>query len=53
MPGFVNFTFPLLYKVLPFLQGMGPFSSYDSGGSESANSQSISRLESLATKSLC
>lgn len=29
MPGFVNFTFPLLYKVLPFLQGMGPFSSYE------------------------
>ncbi len=28
MPGFVNFTFPLLYKVLPFLQGMGPFPSY-------------------------
>lgn len=28
MPGFVNFTFPLLYKVLPFLQGMGPFESY-------------------------
>lgn len=29
MPGFVTFTFPLLYKVLPFLQGMGPFPSYE------------------------
>lgn len=29
MPGFVNVTFPLLYKVLPFLQGMGPFDSYE------------------------
>ncbi len=29
MPGWMKFTFPILYRVLPFLQGMGPFSSYE------------------------
>jgi pimeloyl-ACP methyl ester carboxylesterase len=28
IPSIFKLTFPLLYKVLPFLQGMGPFSSY-------------------------
>ena len=28
MPSFLKFTFPLLYHVLPFLKGMGPFTSY-------------------------
>jgi pimeloyl-ACP methyl ester carboxylesterase len=28
IPGFFKITFPLLYKILPFLKGMGPFSSY-------------------------
>ncbi|MBO3461470.1 alpha/beta hydrolase [Aetokthonos hydrillicola Thurmond2011] len=29
IPSFFKFTFPMLYRVLPFLQGMGPFASYD------------------------
>lgn len=29
IPSGFRFTFPLLYKVLPFLQGMGPFASYE------------------------
>ncbi|MBP0027408.1 alpha/beta hydrolase [Roseofilum sp. Guam] len=29
IPKFFEVTFPLLYRVLPFLQGMGPFSSYE------------------------
>ena len=29
MPGFFKVTFPLLYRVLPFLKGMGPFTSYE------------------------
>lgn len=29
MPSWMKFTFPLLYNVLPFLKGMGPFSSYE------------------------
>lgn len=29
MPGWVKLTFPLLYRVLPFLKGMGPFPSYE------------------------
>jgi pimeloyl-ACP methyl ester carboxylesterase len=31
IPNWFRFTFPLLYKVLPFLQGMGPFASYEEG----------------------
>ena len=30
MPDFFKFTFPLLYRVLPFLKGMGPFPDYES-----------------------
>ncbi|MBP0018442.1 MAG: alpha/beta hydrolase [Cyanobacteria bacterium SBLK] len=29
MPSWMKFTFPLLYRVLPFLKGMGPFASYE------------------------
>jgi pimeloyl-ACP methyl ester carboxylesterase len=29
IPSGFKLTFPLLYRVLPFLQGMGPFSSYE------------------------
>ncbi|MGK7918364.1 MAG: alpha/beta fold hydrolase [Prochloraceae cyanobacterium] len=29
IPGFFKITFPILYRVLPFLQGMGPFNSYE------------------------
>ncbi|MDJ1176522.1 alpha/beta fold hydrolase [Roseofilum capinflatum] len=29
IPRIFEVTFPLLYRVLPFLQGMGPFSSYE------------------------
>ncbi len=29
MPSVMKVTFPLLYRVLPFLQGMGPFESYE------------------------
>jgi haloacetate dehalogenase len=29
MPEFFKATFPFLYRVLPFLQGMGPFKSYE------------------------
>lgn len=29
IPSLFKVTFPLLYRVLPFLQGMGPFSSYE------------------------
>jgi haloacetate dehalogenase len=29
MPSVMKVTFPLLYRVLPFLQGMGPFASYE------------------------
>ncbi|MDY7013684.1 MAG: alpha/beta fold hydrolase, partial [Cyanobacteriota bacterium] len=29
MPGFFKFTFPLLYRTLPFLKMMGPFPSYE------------------------
>ena len=28
MPDFFKLTFPLLYRVLPFLKGMGPFADY-------------------------
>lgn len=28
MPGILKLTFPILYGVLPFLKGMGPFTSY-------------------------
>ncbi len=28
MPSFFKLTFPILYRVLPFLKGMGPFASY-------------------------
>ena len=28
LPRFVNITFPILYRLLPFLQGMGPFPTY-------------------------
>ncbi len=28
LPGWFKFTFPILYRVLPFLKGMGPFTSY-------------------------
>ncbi len=30
MPDFFKLTFPILYRVLPFLKGMGPFDSYES-----------------------
>ncbi|MGB3757992.1 MAG: alpha/beta hydrolase [Rivularia sp. (in: cyanobacteria)] len=30
MPDFFKFSFPLLYRVLPFLKGMGPFENYES-----------------------
>jgi pimeloyl-ACP methyl ester carboxylesterase len=30
MPSFFKLTFPLLYRVLPFLKSMGPFASYES-----------------------
>jgi pimeloyl-ACP methyl ester carboxylesterase len=29
MPSLMKVTFPLLYRVLPFLKGMGPFASYE------------------------
>lgn len=29
MPSFLKITFPLLYRVLPFLKGMGPFTNYE------------------------
>lgn len=29
MPSFLKLSFPLLYKVLPFLKSMGPFASYE------------------------
>lgn len=29
MPDFFKLTFPILYRVLPFLKGMGPFDSYE------------------------
>lgn len=29
MPSLLKVTFPLLYRVLPFLKGMGPFESYE------------------------
>ena len=29
MPSFLKLTFPILYSVLPFLKGMGPFNSYE------------------------
>ncbi|HEY9650968.1 MAG TPA: alpha/beta hydrolase [Coleofasciculaceae cyanobacterium] len=29
IPSLLKVTFPLLYRVLPFLQGMGPFASYE------------------------
>ena len=29
MPSLIKVTFPMLYRVLPFLQGMGPFASYE------------------------
>jgi pimeloyl-ACP methyl ester carboxylesterase len=29
MPGFLKVTFPLLYRVLPFLKAMGPFHNYE------------------------
>ncbi|MBW4565146.1 MAG: alpha/beta hydrolase [Mojavia pulchra JT2-VF2] len=29
MPSFFKVTFPLLYRVLPFLKSMGPFASYE------------------------
>lgn len=29
LPQFVNISFPLLYRILPFLSGMGPFDSYE------------------------
>ena len=29
IPSFFKITFPILYRVLPFLQGMGPFNSYE------------------------
>lgn len=29
IPSIFKLTFPFLYRVLPFLQGMGPFSSYE------------------------
>jgi pimeloyl-ACP methyl ester carboxylesterase len=29
MPSFLKLTFPILYRVLPFLKGMGPFASYE------------------------
>jgi pimeloyl-ACP methyl ester carboxylesterase len=29
MPSWLKITFPILYRVLPFLKGMGPFNSYE------------------------
>ena len=29
LPAWLKITFPLLYRVLPFLQGMGPFTNYE------------------------
>lgn len=29
IPSFLKITFPMLYRVLPFLKGMGPFASYE------------------------
>ncbi|NJM18793.1 MAG: alpha/beta hydrolase [Richelia sp. SM1_7_0] len=29
MPDLIKLTFPILYRVLPFLKGMGPFDSYE------------------------
>ena len=29
IPSWVKITFPILYRVLPFLKGMGPFASYE------------------------
>lgn len=30
MPDFFKLSFPILYRILPFLKGMGPFESYES-----------------------
>ncbi|PSP18058.1 MAG: alpha/beta hydrolase [Cyanobacteria bacterium QS_8_64_29] len=29
LPGWLRLTFPLLYRTLPFLQGLGPYASYE------------------------
>lgn len=34
IPGGFKFTFPFLYRVLPFLKGMGPFASYEEAESQ-------------------
>ena len=33
LPAWLKITFPLLYRVLPFLKGMGPFPSYEAAAS--------------------
>jgi pimeloyl-ACP methyl ester carboxylesterase len=38
MPGWIHITFPILYRVLPFLKGMGPFPSYEAA---QANARSL------------
>ena len=37
LPGWLKITFPLLYKVLPFLQGMKPYPSYEAAATAAKN----------------
>ncbi|WP_017653967.1 alpha/beta fold hydrolase [Fortiea contorta] len=37
-PGIFQATFPLLYRVLPFLKSMGPFTSYEAAVEQARNS---------------
>ena len=37
LPGWLKITFPLLYKILPFLQGMKPYQSYEAAATEARN----------------
>ena len=37
LPGWLKITFPLLYRVLPFLQGMKPYPSYEAAAAAAKN----------------
>ncbi|AFZ00835.1 alpha/beta fold hydrolase [Calothrix sp. PCC 6303] len=50
IPSIFKLTFPLLYRVLPFLQGMGPFSSYEAAEAKAKTSNQYQDWTDLQQK---
>ena len=51
LPAWLKITFPLLYRVLPFLQGMGPFANYEAAENLAKNLKQYRGWSPLQQKS--